>query len=230
MRYIYCHPLFDERKCSHRFSFQLSETFSRQGLNLERFDYQGTGEASGKFSDVTMQSLRKDLDNQISGQEVLLIGVRFGADLVFDYLFRNPDNVKLLILIEPVIEGSDYIKYLFQKQRVKDLMTGTAPTISRENGFYNLEGYKTNSLLIEQLKEFSLTKMAKDFNKKKTIRFVYVSPCSGMNNRYNILSDFLKNNGSNVDVLRCKLPPFWERLPLADYSKLTDRILECCSD
>jgi pimeloyl-ACP methyl ester carboxylesterase len=229
MRYVYCHPLFDERKCSHRFSFQLSETFKQRGLILERFDYQGTGEAEGIFADVTVETLKKDLHKQVGDQEVSLIGLRFGATLAFDYLFSNPGNVKNLILIEPVIEGFDYIEYLFQKQRVKDLMTGIHQKASTENGFYNIEGYKTSFVLIEQLRKFSLVKLAEEFVGKKDFLFVQVTSFSGINTKYNFLKNLLKKNGNSVTILLSKLPPFWERLPLTDYSELTNRLSEYCS-
>ena len=61
MRYIYCHPLFDERKCSHRFSYHLQKHFERNNLVLERFDYTGTGESQADFAEVTFSTLLEDI-------------------------------------------------------------------------------------------------------------------------------------------------------------------------
>ena len=105
MRYIYCHPLFDERKCAHRFSYQLSKAFEKKDMKLERFDYRGTGEAKGRFSDVTIESLRKDLKQKASNDDVCLIGTRFGGTVVFDYCCTNKSGVETTVLIEPVING-----------------------------------------------------------------------------------------------------------------------------
>ena len=103
MRYIYCHPLFDERKCAHRFSYQLAKTFEENNLQLERFDYRGTGEGDGRFCDVTMDSLRVDIQTTINRDRVCLIGTRFGAAIVFDFCCQNGSAVHTLILIEPVV-------------------------------------------------------------------------------------------------------------------------------
>ncbi|GAH83605.1 unnamed protein product, partial [marine sediment metagenome] len=71
--------------CAHRFSFQLKNAFQAAGLTLERFDYRGTGEAPGEFADVSLETLRGDVASQVGGDEVCLVGLRFGASLAFDY-------------------------------------------------------------------------------------------------------------------------------------------------
>ena len=141
MRYIYCHPLFDERKCSHRFSYQLCESFKSASLILERFDYLGTGEADGDFKDVTMETLRGDIDRKISCNKASLIGVRFGATLALDYCRRHANRINKLVLIEPILDGAAYINHLYRKQHLKDIMTGCL-NLGQEDGFRNIEGYK----------------------------------------------------------------------------------------
>ena len=98
MKYIYCHPLFDERKCAHRFSFKLSQIFKQNELYLTIFDYRGTGDADGDFSSVTMKTMQKDLNCQINNRNTCLIGTRFGASLAFDFCCRGPMSPENLIL------------------------------------------------------------------------------------------------------------------------------------
>jgi len=230
MRYIYCHPLFDERKCSHRFSFQLSETFRHNGLKLERFDYHGTGEAEGRFCDVTIRTLRRDIKEKIDSQKASLIGLRLGASLAFDYCCRQSGKVRNLVLVEPIIEGADYVDYLFRKQHIKDLMTGPSADSLEECGFHNLEGYKTNAVLIEQIKQLCLTKMADSLCVTGEIRIVQIIGTNRLNPQIVSLADTLKKAGVNIKVKSFKLPAFWERIPDVDYSILTRKILEWCRD
>ena len=228
MRYIYCHPLFDERKCAHRFSYQLSKTFERNNLQLERFDYRGTGEAEGAFCDVTMDSLRNDLQRIISGDSICLIGARFGAAIAFDFCCRSDSAVQTLILIEPVVNGQGYAKYLFRKQHLKDMMTGNGSESAGKNNFFNLEGYKTNNKFIEQIKGIQLVETAKKIKSGTTVHIVHISASSRINSEYDLLAEHLKKNGISASAEVLRLPVFWERIPDGDYSIVTEKIVEWC--
>ena len=112
--------MFDERKCAHRFSYCLKSAFEQAGLTLERFDYRGTGEAAGEFADVSMDSIREDMSDHLENDRVCLIGLRFGATIAYEYAARFPAIVHKLVLIEPIINGSDYVDYLKRKQHSND--------------------------------------------------------------------------------------------------------------
>jgi hypothetical protein len=230
MRYIYCHPLFDERKCAHRFSYQLSETLRKKGLELERFDYQGTGEAQGHFYTLTTESMQNDLKKKVSGSQVCLIGTRFGATVAFNFCCRKISRVINLILIEPVISGKSYVNYLFRKQRLKDIMTGNAGELLPEDGFFNLEGYKTSNKFIEQIRKLSLSEKSGGFNIKKYVRIAQISVSSRIDTEFALFADTLQKNSVKVSLEIFNLPSFWERIPDTDYSVLTERIVEWCSD
>jgi len=228
MRYIYCHPLFDERKCGHRFSYELSKTFEKNHLKLERFDYRGTGESDGRFCDVTMDSLRGDLRTIIDGDRVCLIGTRFGAAVAFDFCCRNESDVGALILIEPVVNGRSYVQYLFRKQHLKDMMTGNGGEPAGKNNFCNLEGYKTNGKFIEQIKGIQSVETAGKIKSPAVVHIAGISVSSRINSKYNLLAERLKKNGVPASVEAFNLPVFWERIPDGNYSILTEKIVEWC--
>jgi hypothetical protein len=225
MRYIYCHPLFDERKCAHRFSYQLSKTFEKNNLQLERFDYRGTGEAEGAFCDVTLDSLGNDLRRIIGGDKVCLIGTRFGAAVVFECCSQGDFAVHALILIEPVVNGQSYVKYLFRKQHLKDMMTGSSSESSHRDGFCNLEGYKTKNKFIEQIRQLDLNKLASRIT-AEGVFIVQICASSGINAEYDLLAGHLKKSGIPACVKVFHLPVFWERIPAGDYTVLTERIVD----
>ena len=228
MRYIYCHPLFDERKCAHRFSYEIAKIFEKNNLQLERFDYRGTGEAEGAFCDVTMDSLRGDLKRIINGGRVCLIGTRFGAALVYDYCRTENACVETAVLIEPVVNGKSYTDYLFRKQYLKDMMTGNSGCLLPQNGFCNLEGYKAGSKFIEQIREVSLTETADSIKIGKAVHIVQISASSRVNTEYSLFSERLKKSGINASIEIFNLPAFWERIPDGDYSIVTEKIAEWC--
>lgn len=228
MRYIYCHPLFDERKCAHRFSYQLSCAFKKNNLKLERFDYQGTGEAAGKFCDITTDTLRADLKKIINNDHACIIAARLAAAIAFDFCSQNKSNIQTLILIEPIINGQTYTEYLRRKQHLKDIMTGNSSEFSQEKNFQNLEGYKTSNAFIEQIKQIQLIKTAEKIKASVKIHFVQISTSSRINAEYKLLTKHLKKNGIQARTETFNLPPFWERIPDTNYSPLTEKIAEWC--
>jgi pimeloyl-ACP methyl ester carboxylesterase len=230
MRYIYCHPLFDERKCAHRFSFQLKNEFQAEGLTLERFDYYGTGESSGEFADVSFDTLRKDIATQVDGDEVCLIGLRFGASLAFSYWASGMGRVKNLVLLEPIIDGAEYVDYLHRKQHIKDLMTGRHFAELQDKGYANFEGYKTSVKFIEQIRSFHLVRMAREYVVESSVLIVQVSNQSKVDPKIVSLSRSLESSARHVFVHSAQLPVFWERIPSADYTVLTRKVLGWCRE
>jgi pimeloyl-ACP methyl ester carboxylesterase len=230
MRYIYCHPLFDERKCAHRFSYQLKKAFEEKDARLEQFDYHGTGEATGQFTDVSLESLRNDIAQFIAGQQVSLIGTRFGASLAFDYCTNRPNKVNNLILLEPVMYGAEYIDYLHRKQHVKNLMTSESEHRPQDDGYTNLEGYKTSNRFIEQIKKFSLFGIAAKCSVKNYVFVIYITNRSKVDPQIAGLTKLLQASAIRVQTAGMNLPPFWERIPSADYTELTQKIVGWCCD
>jgi pimeloyl-ACP methyl ester carboxylesterase len=228
MRYVYCHPLFDERKCAHRFSYQLKTAFEAKGLNLERFDYRGTGEAPGEFSDVCLDSLRSDVAQHVRGEQVCLIGLRFGASLAFDYCVRGADRVHTLVLVEPVVDGAAYVDFLRRKQHIKNVMTAESSDTLHEDGYENIEGYKTSSRFVEQMMRFDLPEEASRCVPLAGIFIAHVSRRSKISPQIVRLAEVLKRSGSKVSVENARLPVFWQRIPSADYGMLTSEILRWC--
>lgn len=223
MRYIYCHPLFDERKCAHRFSYQLAKVFEKNGLCLERFDYRGTGEGGGEFCDVTMESLREDIERVVDGGRVCLIGTRLGAAAAFEFCGQSKTAVDKLIMIEPIVNGQDYVRYLFRKQHLKNMMTGNGSDFAEE-GFCNLEGYKTSDTLIDQIKGIELVGASGKMKSTRAVCIVQISAGSRMNPEYELVTERLKKNDIRSHAVWVNAPVFWERIPISDYSIVTEKI------
>lgn len=230
MRYVYCHPLFDERKCAYRFSYQSRNAFESAGLNLERFDYRGTGEAEGEFENVSIETLHEDLERQINGDEVSLIGLRFGATLALEYCSRNPESVRNLVLLEPVIDGAAYVDYLHRKQHIKDLMTGKSALELQDNVYINIEGYKTKRHFIKQIESLDLTEMLPIKAINTSVLIVQIPKQSQIKPEITHLAELLTNSTKQIYIENIDTPTFWERIPISDYSKLTKKVLRWCCD
>ena len=230
MRYVYCHPLFDERKCAHRFSFQLKNTFLAAGLTLERFDYRGTGEATGDFEDVTLETLCQDISQQANGDKICLIGLRLGASLAFDYCAYSSGSVRKVVLLEPIVNGSQYVDYLYRKQHIKDLMTGKSAGVLRENGYVNIEGYKTNVHFLEQIENMDMIETAKENLTESSVLIIQISNNSKIDPEIAGLAKRLECSAKHAHFENVDVPIFWERLPCVDYTKITEIISRWCRD
>jgi len=229
MRYVYCHPIFDERKCAHRFWYQLRTKFAAADLTLESFDYRGTAEAEGEFSQVSLSSLQDDTAEYLARDRACLIGVRFGASLALDYCISNPDCIEKAILIEPIVDGAAYVEYLRRKQRIKDMMTGSSCNLD-ERDFENIEGYKTSVVFIEQLQSFSLCNLVQAWPVSCCVYLLQAKNGSYLDSELQRLYSTLKNSGHSVVFEKMSIPIFWERIGSADYNQLTEKILRYCRD
>ncbi len=230
IRYVYPHPLFDERKCAYRFCYLLSEAFFLAGLVLERFDYHGTGEAPGDFSEVSIGSLREDVTEYIGGDNVCLIGTRFGGGLCLDYYLGNPCNVKRIVLISPIVDGSAYVNYLRRKQQIKDLMTGPVNAPSVKAAYENIEGYKTSSRFIDELVGFNPLSLTERFTSSAKAYIIHIqNQTTDVKERDGLLA-FLGSSSGETVVIDKKMPSFWERICFSDYTSLTETVLGCCRD
>lgn len=210
VRYIFLHSLFDERKCAQRFSFELKRAFENSGKTLERFDYYGTGEGEGDFCEVELGTLRKDIEHVCSSGNCVLIGLRFAAFLILDYLKCNPKNISGIVLINPVCDLNNYVQYLKRKQRIKDIMTGHKGEDQEEGCYINIEGYKTQKRFIEQLESYGEVTFKEKF--PFPVNVITNGDCDKMN--------------IQVKTKVMKYAPFWERIPAQDYTRLIDLILE----
>lgn len=231
MHYIYCHPLFDERKCAHRFSYYLTGALADAGLELCRFDYIGTGDDEGEFADVTLDSLRNDLARIIPANvDICMIGLRLGASLALDYTISKPFKVKKLVLLEPIIKGDEYIDYLLRKQRIKDMMTNNSKSTNENNGSYNIEGFQASTKFINQLKGFDLFEITQKSHSISDTLIVQINTRTTVEPQLAKLTKCLGNNNSNIQLESVSLPGFWERIVVDDYSPLTKLVTCYCHE
>lgn len=229
MRYVYLPPLFDENKCSYRFGYCLKKHLDSMGIELERFDYRGTGEAKGKFCDVTLESLKDDVEGFIDGDNCTAIGVRFGASLGFDVCCGAVESAKKLILIEPIIVGADYLRWLERSQAVKNTITAAGEQNLDEAGYMNIEGYKTSEFFLSQLERFSLLKNVEKLPDDISLHIGNIDS-SANNQRIEQLCSLLKDKGKQYCLEKIDAVQFWRRIGIGDYSKAVEKIGDWCNE
>jgi hypothetical protein len=138
--------------------------------------------------------------------------------------------VSSLILIEPIVYGAAYVDYLYRKQRIKDLMTRGSSGPLADEGYENIEGYKTNLKLIEQIRDFDLRDLAEKCPITSSVFVVQISRLSGIRREIVNFGQALESSAKEVSVENVEAPIFWERIAIADYTLLIEKVLGWCCD
>jgi len=97
---------------------RLSGLLAREGFHVMRFDWSGTGDSWGSTSDGTVSRwlddvslAERELRDASGAASITLIGLRLGAAMGALACARGM-SVDHLVLWEPVVDGSTYIKEL----------------------------------------------------------------------------------------------------------------------
>jgi pimeloyl-ACP methyl ester carboxylesterase len=115
---VLCPPWGPEYFVSHRIYRRLAIRLSEAGYHVLRFDYYGTGDSAGERTEGDLASwygdasLAVDELRDMSGlTEVVAFGIRLGAVTSWRLAMARTD-VRTVVLWDPVIDGSDYLKEL----------------------------------------------------------------------------------------------------------------------
>ncbi len=113
---VICNSLGHEHARAYRNLQQLALLLAEKGFDVVRFDYRGTGNSTGKCESITANTLVEDtrtiadyLRLSTRPQRMTLLGIRFGATVAANAGVNHLDQ---LILWDPVIEGSQFIRLL----------------------------------------------------------------------------------------------------------------------
>ena len=156
-------PLFEENARLRKVLVNLSRFLSGEGYDVVRFDYYGTGYSPGSFADVTLERAQANLEDALAfcwqngGEDVRVIGVRFGGYLALSSLERHPDL--RAIAWEPVLNPAAYFKEVLRSEVASQMLIYGAVKHDREQlaemirseGQLHLEGYCVSSSLVDQL-------------------------------------------------------------------------------
>lgn len=223
--WVWCHPFGNERTNAHRLSFQWARTMSGAGYAVLRFDYRGTGESAGLFTEATVDGHIEDalaaVDEverrtglQISG----IGGLRFGAAIAAMAAPRIDRKVDLL-LWEPVVSGSVYREQLLRTAMANEMAaTGRAP---RNRAHYkedlkagntvSVDGFDLNQAMYDSLGKIDLkAQIASDGGR---VCIVQIDPVEGRPARPAMSQLVAACPAERVGVFtQVAAPPAWSRI------------------
>ncbi len=119
---LLCQPFGQEAVRAHRMMRVTAERLARQGHPVLRFDYFGTGDAMGDDRDGDLLGWTEDVHTadaqlrQLAGAaDTVWLGMRLGALLALRAARKAPENLRRLVLWDPVLDGSRYLGYLRER-------------------------------------------------------------------------------------------------------------------
>ncbi len=225
-------PLFEEKKRSHRFQTEVSFELSRLGNKIFRFDYYGTGDSGGELYDFDLDQCLEDINYIIDYillkkgvKQVILFGIRFGADISIYYTSLY-NKVNKLILFEPIFNGKRYLLELRTRRQMffsLNKMGAVKTSVIINNKYYeDLQGFLLSEDLkntIENWKWENIELLKKEVLIFKINNNKYFKEIHNLFNAENKLL-YKELNGAN----------FWNSLEIIDYTtmikELTDNISE----
>jgi pimeloyl-ACP methyl ester carboxylesterase len=220
---IICPPFGEERKCSYRLLWNLSNQLQERGFNVVRFDYAGTGESSGMHSDMQLNDWVCNIDDMYrfvketypSGS-ITAIGVRLGANLAL----RATVPFDNIILWEPLPLGERYADELFRRQKIKQALGDSASESEsiklKEDSLLDLDGFVVNNAFMNELHDVELVH---DLVKCKvvTVSILHITGARQFSGDWNAI-DAHSRHHENINIELVREKPFWGKTDLHDSS------------
>lgn len=107
---IYCHGFTGDRNESHFLFSDISKALCKIGVGNIRFDFFGSGDSDGCFSEMTLETEVRDLECVYAYvkklewvSKISLIGFSMGGAVAGIFAGRNPDFIDTLCLVSPAL-------------------------------------------------------------------------------------------------------------------------------
>ena len=159
---VLCYPVGQEYIRSHRTFVQMAVQLSHAGFPVLRFDYFGTGDSAGDFSDATVPRWRTDIERAIEEirkrarvEKVCLCGLRLGGAMAMmaGASAGLPDS---LILWNPVVNGKSHIEELLAIHKDALRNAYTKQDFHRSSRTMELLGYAFTENLVSGIRGIDL--------------------------------------------------------------------------
>ncbi|HZZ11375.1 MAG TPA: alpha/beta fold hydrolase [Paraburkholderia sp.] len=149
MGVVLCSPFGYEALSVHRGWRELAETLAARGMPTVRFDYPGTGDASGNEADPgrlrawidSVKAAAHWLRAETGVTQLTLCGIRLGATLAA-LAAEELGEIENLVLLAPVIVGKSYIRELsLHHQSWLGAQIGLEAACNSETGAVGAHGF-----------------------------------------------------------------------------------------
>lgn len=232
---VFCPPFAEEKKCSYRTFTTAARTFALAGVACLRFDYFGTGDSGGRFTDFSpsraiddIATAADELCSRSGVSDVVLLGLRLGGTLALAAAARS--GAASVILWEPVVSGRSFFDLTIKRQMMRRQLIGSTDPGDRcppvrtgehlSDDIIDLDGFPLSRAAAEEIRSLDCATAGGEYD--GPIRLLQISHTENVSREYGELAAAL---GDRADVAAVKCPPFWNRIELADTTEVVDKTM-----
>lgn len=203
---VMCPPFAEEKKTSYRVFHEQAVALAAAGVPSLRFDYSGTGDSRGDFREGTVGRWLEDVAaasdfarSKTNAERICLLGLRMGGSIAA----CCPSDK--LVLWQPLMEPSVYLKANVKKQAMRQKMIGggSGPAAGE------IDGYAVTDALAESISMMRVELVHSD------CLLVQVSYTEEVLAEY---APYREREG--IDLRAVRMEPFWSRLGRVDAGPL----------
>lgn len=238
---IYIHPFAEEMNKSRRMIALQARTLADLGYAVLQLDLLGCGDSSGDFSDARWEIWKADLAvaekwlTEKTAAPIYLWGLRLGATLALEYASTLNNNIRQLILWQPIINTRNYVTQFFRLRLANEMIAeSSAKKNSGTNGLraelangnpVEIAGYELAPALVNVIENINVDNL---HVKQCPVHWFEIVPESRASLPPSALGviDSWKNNGVDLTLHLVHGVSFWSTQEVTDnrelLSKMTD--------
>ncbi|MGB9679381.1 MAG: alpha/beta hydrolase [Minisyncoccia bacterium] len=151
---------------SHFIFVKLSRFLEKAGISSVRFDFYGSGESDGDFSEMTFSSELEDARQILKfvkdhfkndTQKIGLLGLSMGGAIAGIIASEYKEDISALVLWAPAFNMPDIIGNQGMSQY---------GTIMEKYGFVDIGGHKLSKAFVDDILKYNIYSLSKGFGKK----------------------------------------------------------------
>lgn len=164
-------PFAEEMNRCRRQSFLIAQSLAEAGVNVIIPDFYGTGDSDGDFADARLDHWFQDVCDSVDWlrqngcDKTVLVGTRFGGLVASSLISRSLVKVERLILIQPVLNGQQYINQFLRLRLAADAVTSSESKLTTKDLRHQLKtqlllevaGYELADELVSAIDALSLS-------------------------------------------------------------------------
>jgi pimeloyl-ACP methyl ester carboxylesterase len=223
--FVFCAPFAEEQKQGYRVFVDLARRLEEAGFASLRFDYRGTGDSEGAFTEFSLAGAVRDigaaaalLRERAKVEQVGLIGLRLGASLAWRAAGEGLPT-RLLVLWQPIVDGGLFYRLNIRRMLVRQMMTHGKATGERDTGdetTIDLDGFLASRAMCEEIKALDLRKAERPPAPSLLVQIAHtMEPTAELRP----LADKLGADGLFLPIV---MEPFWDRLGHVDCTELIE--------
>ncbi|MBI5833029.1 MAG: alpha/beta fold hydrolase [Armatimonadetes bacterium] len=154
-------PFAEEKKAAHRAVVEAARALAGAGWDTAHLDLRGTGDSALDHAEVDLSHWLDDLRALVDWQRgrypglpLVLIGLRLGGALA--YALAREVEVAQLVLWEPVVSGSSYLRQSRQRSQLRAELTDGSSGLKEADGAFDFDGFAIGPALSATLGELDL--------------------------------------------------------------------------